>query len=156
LQDYDDKRSTFLTTLANEIEDATVMLTSTLHYFSPSRILEGSHELLTACSIPVPIASISAINTTTKQVRYISSNLSLLARLSLAQNIVEDTIERSTVQKEFDIGELLQAVGDAMAGVAAKLDVKLVIYHSDNALHYTNVVGDEDVLRHTLMNVCNS
>ncbi|KAJ2958078.1 hypothetical protein NQZ79_g6316 [Umbelopsis isabellina] len=153
LQAYDDNRSTFLTTLANEIEDATVMLTSTLQYFSPNRILEGSHELLTACSIPVPIASISAINTTTKQVRYISSNLPLLARLSLAQNIVEDTIERSTVQKEFDIGELLQAVGDAMAGVAAKLDVKLVIYHSDNALHYTNVQGDEDVLRHTLMNL---
>ncbi|KAG2171998.1 hypothetical protein INT43_001475 [Umbelopsis isabellina] len=153
LQAYDDNRSTFLTTLANEIEDATVMLISTLHYFSPSRILEGSHELLTACSIPVPIASISAINTTTKQVRYISSNLPLLARMSLAQNIVEDTIERSTVQKEFDIGEMLQAVGDAMAGVAAKLDVKLVIYHSDNALHYTNVQGDEDVLRHTLINL---
>lgn len=153
LQAYDDNQSSFLTTLANEIEDATVMLNCTLHFFSPSRILEGSHELLTACSIPVPIASISAINTTTKQVRYISSNLPLLARLSLAQNIVEDTIERSTVQKEFDIGELLQAVGDAMAGVAAKLDVKLVIYHSDNALHYTNVQGDEDVLRHTLINV---
>lgn len=153
LQDYDDKRSTFLTTLASEVEDATVMLTATLHYFSPSRILEGSHELLSACSIPVPIASISAINTTTKQVRYLSAQLPLLARLSLAQNDIDMEIERSTVEKEFDIGDMLQAVGDTMAGIAAKLDVKLVIYHSDNALHYTNVKGDEDVLRHTLINV---
>ncbi|KAG2178461.1 hypothetical protein INT44_001613 [Umbelopsis vinacea] len=153
LQDYDDKRSTFLTTLATEVEDATVMLTATLHYFSPSRILEGSHELLSACSIPVPIASISAINTTTKQVRYLSAQLPLLARLSLAQTDIDMDIELSTVEKEFDIGDLLQAVGDTMAGIAAKLDVKLVIYHSDNALHYTNVRGDEDVLRHTLINL---
>lgn len=156
LKDYNDKQSTFLSTLATEVEDATIMLTATLHYFSPSRILEGSNELLTACSIPVPIASISAINTTTKQVRYLSSHLPLLARLSLAQTDVEMNIGKSTVEMEFDIGEMLQAVGDAMAGFAAKLDVKLVIYHSDNALHYTNVRGDEDVLRHTLINVCNT
>jgi hypothetical protein len=153
LKDYDDKRATFLSTLANEVEDATVMLTATLHYFSPTRILEGSHELLSACSIPVPIASISAINTTTKQVRYLSAQLPLLARLSLAQNDIGMEIERSTVEMEFDIGDMLQAVGDTMAGIAAKLDMKLVIYHSDNALHYTNVKGDEDVLRHTLINV---
>ncbi|KAH8551860.1 hypothetical protein BGW37DRAFT_425496 [Umbelopsis sp. PMI_123] len=153
LKDYDDKRATFLSTLANEVEDATVMLTATLHYFSPTRILEGSHELLSACSIPVPIASISAINTTTKQVRYLSAQLPLLARLSLAQNDIGMEIERSTVEMEFDIGDMLQAVGDTMAGIAAKLDMKLVIYHSDNALHYTNVKGDEDVLRHTLINL---
>jgi hypothetical protein len=154
LKDYEGKRSTFLSMLATEIEDATVMLTATLHYFSPSRILEGSHELLAACSIPVPIASISAINTTTKQVRYLSSHLPLLARLSLAQSDINMEIEKSTVDTEFDIGDMLQAVGDAMAGVASKLGAKLVIYHSDNALHYTNVRGDEDVLRHTLINVC--
>jgi len=54
---------------------------------------------------------------------------------------------------EFDIGDLLQNMGDALAGVASKLDVNFVIYHCDNSLHHTLVIGDEGAIRHALLNV---
>ncbi|KAG0170153.1 ssk1 response regulator receiver [Apophysomyces sp. BC1015] len=143
-QTVDRSLSKLLSVVSQEIQDASLLVRTTLEQFSPSTILCNTHELLSTCSIPVPIVSISAISTIVKQVCYIGSHLHLL--LCSEPN-------ESAVQEEFDIGELVQNVSDALAGVAAKLDVHLVIYHCDNALHHTNMIGDEGSLKHALMNL---
>ena len=152
-----DQRLSFLSTISQEVQDAALMVITTLEQFSPSSILMDTHELLSACSIAVPIASISAINTTIKQVCYVSSHLQLLGRLLRQQaphhgQQGEEPII-SDVRVEFDVGDMVQNVGDALAGMAAQLDVNLVVYHSENGMHYTNVLGDEGAIRHGLFNV---
>ncbi|KAL0079985.1 hypothetical protein F4703DRAFT_1741144 [Phycomyces blakesleeanus] len=147
-------RQTFLSTVGQEIQDAALMIITTLEQFSPASILSNTYELLSACSIAVPIASISAINTSVKQVCHVSSHLELVARLLRegSTSSADDSIQ-SLVRQEFDIGDMVQNVGDALAGMASKLDVKLVIYHADNGLHHTHVVGDEGAMRHALLDL---
>lgn len=154
--DFSQHRLAFLTTVSQEIQDVALMVITTLEQFSPAAILSNNHELLSACSLAVPIASISAINTTIRQICHVSSHLQLLSKLTIqawtGTNI--NLLQLPDLNLgEFDIGELLQNIGDALAGVAAKLDVKLVIYHCDNTLHHTLVLGDEGAIRHALLNV---
>ncbi|GAN09399.1 response regulator mcs4 [Mucor ambiguus] len=157
LEDYNGRRTLFLSTVSQEIRDTALMVMATLEQFSPSSILSNTHELLSACSIAVPIASISAINTTIKQACHISSHLNLVARMLRDSSSLDDIPEqervRSNVNQEFDVGELLQNVGDALAGMSAKLGVHFVIYHTDNGLYYPNVIGDEDAIKHALINL---
>ncbi|KAI8380837.1 hypothetical protein BD560DRAFT_347208 [Blakeslea trispora] len=153
-EDFSQHRLAFLTTVSEEIQDVALMVITTLEQFSPSSILSSAHELLSACSIAVPIASISAINTTVRQICHISSHLNLLSRLtqqawSRNGNLIPLPKLNYT---EFDIGELLQNMGDALAGVASKLDVKFVLYHCDSQLHHSMVIGDEGAIRHALLN----
>ncbi|KAI8066001.1 hypothetical protein BDF21DRAFT_345846 [Thamnidium elegans] len=154
-QNFNNHRSTFLATVSQEIQDVALMVITTLEQFSPSTLLSNAQELLSACSIAVPTASISAINTTIRQVCHVSSHLELLSKLTV-QAWTRSNINLlqlpELVLAEFDIGELLQNLGDALAGLAAKLDVNLVIYHCDNNLHHTLVIGDEGAIRHALLN----
>lgn len=161
-EEFSNHRLAFLTTVSQEIQDVALMVITTLEQFSPASILSNAHELLSACSIQVPIASISAINTTIRQVCHVSSHLQLLSKLTIqawTKNSNGGNNNNNALQlpdlilAEFDIGELLQKLGDALAGVAAKLDVHLVIYHCDNNLHHTLVIGDEGAIRHALLNV---
>lgn len=155
-EEFTDHRLAFLTTVSQEIQDVALMVITTLEQFSPTSILSNTHELLSACSIAVPIASISAINTTIRQICHVSSHLELLSKLTI-QAWTRSNIHLlqlpDLILAEFDIGELLQNLGDALAGVSAKLDVDLVIYHCDNSLHHTIVIGDEGAIRHALLNV---
>ncbi|KAG2201024.1 hypothetical protein INT47_006568 [Mucor saturninus] len=154
--EFTDHRLAFISTVSQEIQDVALMVITTLEQFSPANILANhTHELLSACSIAVPIASISAINTTIRQVCHVSSHLELLSKLTI-QAWTRSNIHLlqlpTLVSAEFDIGELLQSLGDALAGVAAKLGVDFVIYHCDNRLHHTVVIGDEGAIRHALLN----
>ncbi|KAI8048246.1 hypothetical protein BDF21DRAFT_203667 [Thamnidium elegans] len=154
---YYDRRQLFLSTVSQEIRDASLMVMATLEQFSPPSILTNTHELLSACSIAVPIASISAINTTIKQACYISSHLNLVSKM-LRESDKSDTLPdqdkiKSTVKRDFDVSELIQNVGDSLAGMSAKLGVHFVIYHTDNGLYYSNVIGDEDAIKHALINL---
>ncbi|KAG0170038.1 ssk1 response regulator receiver [Apophysomyces sp. BC1034] len=151
VEDYADRQVTFLSTVSREVQDAALMVITTLEQFSPATILANTHELLSACSIAVPIASISAIHTTIKQVCHVSSQLALLQKLTYETSATMTTY--SDIRQEFDVGELVQNVGDALAGMAAKIGVNIVIYHSDNGLHHTNVIGDEGAMRHGLLNL---
>ncbi|KAI7890680.1 uncharacterized protein EV154DRAFT_510633 [Mucor mucedo] len=154
---YYDRRHMFLTTVSQEIRDASLMVIATLEQFSPTSILSNSHELLSACSIAVPITSITAINTTIKGACHISSHLNLISRMLREANtktpLTEEEKVRSTVKQDFDVSELIQNVGDALAGMASKLGVHFVIYHTDNGLYYSNVIGDQDAIKHALINL---
>ncbi|CAO0801140.1 unnamed protein product [Mucor circinelloides] len=162
--DFSHHRLAFLNTVSQEIQDVALMVITTLEQFSPASILSNTHELLSACSLAVPIASISAINTTIRQVCHVSSHLQLLSKLTVqawtsTTNAAVTGLGRAAQLQlpepnkvEFDIGDLLQNMGDALAGVASKLDVNFVIYHCDNSLHHTLVIGDEGAIRHALLN----
>lgn len=166
-------RLKMLDAVAQEMQGVAGMITTTLEHFSPSSILARTHELLSACTIAVPITSISAIHTAIKQVHHVSHNLDLVTRLLTSTHHHHhhhdpDTFTTSHNNNEtqehallpdnvqFDIGGLVQNVGDALAGMAAKLDVYLVIYHADNGLHYSNVTGNEGIIRHTLLDASSS
>ncbi|OBZ82084.1 hypothetical protein A0J61_09866, partial [Choanephora cucurbitarum] len=153
-EDFSQHRLAFLATVSEEIQDVALMVITTLEQFSPSSILSSAHELLSACSIAVPIASISAINTTVRQICHVSSHLQLLSRLTQqawSRNGHLIPLPRLNYT-EFDIGDLLQNMGDALAGVASKLDVNFVLYHCDSQLHHSMVIGDEGAIRHALLN----
>ncbi|KAI9017892.1 hypothetical protein CLU79DRAFT_691070, partial [Phycomyces nitens] len=130
------------------------MVLTTLEQFSPAALLTNTHELLNACSIPVPVASVTAIHTTIRQVCHMSAHLQLLAQL-VRRNTQPDSQDQlqSTVRISFDVGEMVQSVGDAIAGMASQLDVGFVIYHSDNVLHHATILGDEDAIQHTLISL---
>ncbi|KAI8646286.1 hypothetical protein BD408DRAFT_410507 [Parasitella parasitica] len=154
--DFSNHRLAFLSTVSQEIHDVALMVITTLEQFSPAAILSNAHELLSACSLAVPIASISAINTTIRQVCHVSSHLQLLSKLTVKAWVRTSNANSlqlpDLILGELDIGELLQNIGDALAGVASKLDVNFVIYHCENSLHHTSVVGDEGAIRHALLN----
>lgn len=151
IRDYGQRRAAFLAVASQEIKDAAVMIMSTLEQFAPPSILSNTYELLSACSMAVPITTISAINTTVKQACHIGSQLKVLSSM-LSEHIKSESVE-TTVNEPFDVGELVQNVGDALAGMSAKLGVHFVIYHMDNGLHYSTIIGDEDATRHTLVHV---
>lgn len=157
-EEYKDHQLAFMSTVSQEIQDVALMVITTLEQFSPTSILYNTHELLSACSLAIPTASVFAINTTIRQVCHVSSHLQLLSRLAwqawphVTSNLIGNKLPKLNMN-EFDIGELLQNLGDAVAGVAAKLDVDFVIYHCDNTLHHTMVIGDEGAIRHALLNV---
>ncbi|KAI8048054.1 uncharacterized protein B0P05DRAFT_344160 [Gilbertella persicaria] len=157
LEIYTKRRAMFLTTVSQEIRDAALIVMATLEQFSPSSILSNTHELLSACSIAVPITSISAINTMVQQACHISSHLNLISRIIRETDthhvIAEENQVRSLVRLDFDAGELIQSVSDALAGMSGKLGVHFVIYHTDNVLYYPNAVGDADGIKHALINV---
>ncbi|ORZ21624.1 hypothetical protein BCR42DRAFT_481239 [Absidia repens] len=141
-------RERFLDTLAREIQESTMMVKITLEQFSPITILNNTHELLSPCSMAVPVTNISAIHTTINEVGHIGSHLHLVSRL-----LRQDSTHVSPVYCDFDISELIQTVGDALSALASKLDVSVILYHMDNGLHCINVLGDENAIKHSIMSL---
>ena len=54
---------------------------------------------------------------------------------------------------DFDIGENLQSVGDALSGMAADVGVDLVLFHGDVGMKHIAVKGDEIGISYTLSHV---
>jgi len=54
---------------------------------------------------------------------------------------------------DFDIGELLQNVGDALSGAAAEAGADLVLFHGDVGIKHVLVKGDESGLAFALSHV---
>jgi osomolarity two-component system response regulator SSK1 len=55
--------------------------------------------------------------------------------------------------RDFDIGEILQSVGDALGGMAADVGVDIVLYHGDVGMKHIAVRGDEIGISYTLSHV---
>jgi osomolarity two-component system response regulator SSK1 len=56
-------------------------------------------------------------------------------------------------QNDFDIGEMLQSVGDVLSGVAAQAGVDLVLFHGDVGMKHVTVRGDENGISFALSHV---
>ncbi|KAL1919880.1 uncharacterized protein VTP21DRAFT_1812 [Calcarisporiella thermophila] len=143
------RKNQLMQMLTNELLDAMELSSNTLQLVCPKRQLLKPQEQLAASGLLIPTPSLTALNLATKHVTYLSTNLPTIDRL-LGE---EELTERTTVQKEFDICGLMQYLGDLLAGTASAADVELVLYHIDYGLHHSNIIGDEGLLRHALMNL---
>ncbi|KAL5508484.1 MGSSK1 [Sanghuangporus vaninii] len=149
--------NTRLQELSVELADSVEMVIQTLLQVSPPHLLDPAKEQFSACSLSVPSPSISAMLTAMKNLNYMSANMSTLAddfRILPSLSTEQETSSpRSSVQNDFDIGELLQSVGDSLSGTAAQAGVELVLYHADVGMKHVSVRGDECGISYALSHI---
>jgi len=147
--------------LSVELADSVQMMIQTMLQVSPPQLLDPAKEQLSACSLSVPTSSMSAMLTSMKNLNYISANM---ARLCSRQSpsLDEDTavklenrlLDSPAESVDFDLGELLQSVGDSLSGSAAQAGVDLVLYHgNDIDMRHVYVRGDENGTSYALSHV---
>lgn len=139
-----------INSLSVELADAFQMVIQTMLQISPPQLLESAKEQYSACSLSVPTPSMSAIFTAMKTLNYMSANLLKFYNESGSHGYSDG---ESKVQSVFDIGELLQCIGDTLSGVAAQIGVDLVLYHGEVGLRHVYVKGDECGILYVLLHV---
>jgi len=136
------------TEIAQELANSVQMVIQTLLQISPPHLLDPAKEQFSACALQIPTPSISALLTSMKNLNYMSKHMS-----SLLSPSIETPSRNGATQDEFDIGEMLQSVGDALSGIAAEAGVELVLFHSDVAMKHVAVRGDECGISYSLSHV---
>lgn len=151
--------------LSLELADSVQMIIQTLLQISPSQVLDPAKEQFSACSLSVPTPCMSAVFTSMKNLNYMAANMAALCTDADPVNgsgheppFLPSTTpgSLSTMPDDFDIGELLQGVGDALSGVAAHAGVDLVLYHGDVGMKHVSMKGDECGLSYVLSHVSHS
>ncbi|KAG6816873.1 hypothetical protein H0H87_002194 [Tephrocybe sp. NHM501043] len=137
-----------LNELSVELADSVQAIVQTMLQISPPQLLDPAKEQFSACSLSVPTSAMSAMLTSMKHLNYISANLNGLCEVD------NDVGSPPAALIDFDIGEMLQSVGDSLSGVAAKAGVDLVLYHGDDiGLRHVCVKGAENGIAYTLHHV---
>lgn len=147
--------------LSLELADSVEMVVQTLLQISPAQILDPAKEQYAACSLSVPTSSVSAVLTTMKNLNFVSANMPELCARSgrtvpQAENdapVSSPATRTLATHSDFDVGEMLQGVGDALSGCAAQRGVDLVLFHADVGLRHVAVRGEEFGLSNTLTHV---
>ncbi|THU77368.1 hypothetical protein K435DRAFT_738503 [Dendrothele bispora CBS 962.96] len=135
--------------LSMELADSVQMAVQTMLQISPVQVLDPAKESFSACSLAVPTSSMSAMLTAMKNLNYISANMNAFYE-ERSSNIGDEDKPFSTHWNHFDIGELVQSVGDTLSGTAAHVGVELVLYHGDVGMKHVWVKGDESGLSYLL------
>jgi osomolarity two-component system, response regulator SSK1 len=135
--------------LSQELTDSFQMIIQTLLQLSPPQVFDPAKEQYSACAIPIPTSSVSGLFTIMKSLNYMSANM---AAFSTPSHITDSQTFLAPV-RDFDIGETLQSVGDALGGMAADLAVDLVLFHGDVGMKHIAVKGDEIGISYTLSHV---
>lgn len=154
------KEPVHLRELSLELADSVQMVIQTLLQLSPPQVLDPAKEQFSACSLSIPTPSISAMFTSMKNLNYLSANLSTFS-LDAPVFASSPAPARSKCDSgastyvDFDVGEMLQSVGDVLSGVAAQAGVDLVLFHDDLGMRHVAVKGDESGLSYTLSHVSN-
>ena len=146
--------------LSLELADSVQMILQTLLQLSPAQVFDPVKEQLSACALPIPIPSISALFTVMKSLNYMSANMAAFStplpscpcdssnqttNVDSNNPAISNTalqVPQSSV-RDFDIGETLQSVGDALSGMASDVGVDLVLFHGDVGMKHIAVQGDE-------------
>jgi osomolarity two-component system response regulator SSK1 len=136
------------TELAQELADSVQMVIQTLLQISPPHLLDPAKEQFAACALQIPTPCISALLTSMKNLNYMSKHMT-----SLLSPFAETPTHNGATQDEFDIGEMLQSIGDALSGIAAEAGVELVLFHGDVAMKHVTVRGDECGISYSLSHV---
>ena len=161
---------THLHELSLELADSVQMIIQTLLQLSPPQVFDPVKEQLSSCALPIPIPSISALFTVMKSLNYMSANMAafstpLSSHPSKPSNQTtyvdsnNSAISNAALQapessaRDFDIGETLQSVGDALSGMAADIGVDLVLFHGDVGMKHIAVKGDEIGICYALSHV---
>ncbi|KAJ7667572.1 hypothetical protein DFH06DRAFT_1182895 [Mycena polygramma] len=136
--------------LSLELADMVQMAIQTLLQISPPQVLEPTREQFSACALSVPTPSMSAMFTAMRNLNYFSANMA-----AFCQEPPDEILGPSGLiaHTNFDLGELLQSVGDVMSGAAASVGVDLVLYHGDLSLKNAWVSGSESGLTVALSHV---
>lgn len=156
--------------LSLELADSVQMVVQTLLQISPTQILDPAKEQFAACSLSVPTACMSAVFTTMKNLNYISANMPDLCADTFNPAFSSNFTSKAprltlpgppvTAATDFDIGEMLQGVGDASSGRAAEVGADLVLFHSDVGMRHIAVKGVEcgisNVLTHVVRQIINT
>lgn len=138
--------------VSKELAESVQAIVQTLLHLSPPHILDPVKELFSACTVQLPTPSVSALLTTMKNLNYLSANIRTLAPETPTDEGSEPDSD-STVSDNFDIGEVVQSVGDVLSGVAAQAAVDLAIFHGDVGMRHINVMGDEQSILFILTHV---
>ena len=151
-----DEQSVHLQELSLELADSVQMVIQTLLQLSPPQVLDPAKEQFSACSLSIPTPSVSAMFTSMKNLNYMSANMSTFGT-EIPGAGVPPRRPRSepatSTYVDFDVGEMLQSVGDALSGVAAQAGVDLVLFHDELDMRHVAVRGDESGLSYTLSHV---
>lgn len=150
--------------LTLELADSVQMVIQMLLQLSPPQVLDPAKEQFSACSLPIPTPSITAMFTSMKNLNYISANIASFSMPPHPPRPKSSSDEPSpprspasiltpSKHNDFDIGETLQSVGDAVSGIAADAGVELVLFHGDVGMKHIAVRGDESGLSYTLSHV---
>lgn len=137
--------------LSVELADAFQMVIQTMLQISPPQVLESAKEQYSACSLSVPTPSMSAMFTAMKTLNYMSANL--LMFYSSESGSLDYSEGDTKVQNVFDIGELLQGVGDTSSAIAAQAGVDLVLHYGEVDVRHVYVKGDECGIVYALLHV---
>ncbi|KAJ6516367.1 hypothetical protein C8R45DRAFT_856379 [Mycena sanguinolenta] len=138
--------------LSLELADMVQMAIQTLLQISPPQVLEPTREQFSACALSVPTPSMSAMFTAMRNLNYFSANMAAFCQEPL-EEVLGPGPTGLIAHTSFDLGELLQSVGDVMSGAAAETGVDLVLYHGDLSLKYAWVSGSESGLTVALSHV---
>ncbi|KAF8509416.1 hypothetical protein BU17DRAFT_56116 [Hysterangium stoloniferum] len=142
--------------LALELADSVQLAIQTLFHLSPPHLFDPGKEQLSACTVQIPTPSLNALLTSMKNLNYISANIQTLGFPSQPEGPYENSdfqvTQDALVKDDFDIGEVLQSVGDSFAGLASEADVDLVLHHGD-AIKHMGVKGDECGLSYALSHI---
>lgn len=148
--------------LSLELADTVQMIVQTLLQISPSQVLDPAKEQFSACSMSIPTSCMSSVFTSMKNLNYLSANMTALCASSDTEPPIGcappplypgEPSSSINVLSDFDIGELLQSVGDTLSGAAAQLGVDLVLFHGDVGMKHVTVKGDECGLSYALSHV---
>jgi osomolarity two-component system response regulator SSK1 len=141
--------------LSLELADSVQMMIQTLLQITPAQVLDPAKEQFSACSLSVPTSSVSAMFTSMKNLNYISANMAAFySEQQTGDNPLHPPQERfHTTNNEFDIGEMLQSVGDVLSGAATQAGVDLVLFHGDVGMKHVSVWGDENGISFALSHV---
>jgi len=148
-------QSSSLDEISRELSDSVQAMVQTLLHLSPPHILDPVKELFSACTVQLPTPSVSALLTTMKNLNYLSANLKALAPEAISTALHDDSLakEGDIVLDNFDIGEVVQSVGDVLGGLAAQAGVDLAIFHGDVGMRHIDVIGDEQCILFILTHV---
>lgn len=141
-----------------ELADSVQMVIQTLLQLAPPHLLDLAKEQFAACAVQIPTPSISALLTSMKNLNYMSAHMPELSSPepspTPSSSYLPSPLRQSVeAYSDFDIGEMLQNVGDALSGVAAQAGVDLVLYHADVGMKHISVTGDECGLSYALTHV---
>ena len=137
--------------LSLELADSVQTVVQTLLQVCPPQVLDTAKEQFSGCSISVPTTSMSAILTSMKNLNYVSGHMCTFGfPSSTSPAEVAPQNLPAPVMTHFDIGEMLQAVGDSLGGLAAQAGIDLVLFHQDVGMKHVAVKGHESCLSYLL------
>ncbi|KAI9596384.1 hypothetical protein BDF19DRAFT_421909 [Syncephalis fuscata] len=152
LSEAEERRTASVKMITEEIRDASRIGKASIMRLAPPAVLAAySREHLAACSIPIPTASIASVDAVLSHIEHLGKHLECLNNTTPLLDHKDSPLSGHLPQ--FDVGELLQRVGDMMAGCATCAKVEVVIYHAEAQICHRMVYGDETRYQHMLFNL---